>query len=369
VLCDLAARLYQVGWGLDLVAGNAELTNASTTPLSGERWIPTNAAGSRLRIPRPTTRRFLQDRHERFLDRLSKNTLIPVPPLPHAAYETISYCRAWQPASASVAAFGFLQLNGSGYRAFDYRRGCQIAGMLRHAVAEMARTVGWSESTVSRFVLGHAEPKGVEPHQPVGRDRFAYVPLPSIERRSRDLPAQHVGMIRRAMIYAPAGGRQGEIDTLRRMLAGCELSDAHQQPQALITMLPHSDAILRRYLPQKSAYTWSTVTPVILPGHDDRKDQKTDALLRKALRQAGYADELVQHAELVWRDVGFWPGADRVDRYFVPQHLREYPRYHVQVTWQDAGKRPVAIPGPVVFGGGRYSGLGLCASEAPESTQ
>lgn len=367
LLRDLASRLYQLGWGLDLVAGHAELVSGSAKPLTGERWFPT-MGGSPLRTPRSVTRLFLQDRHERFLNRLSQKTLIPVPPLPQAAYAMTSYRRAWESSTPTVACFRFLRLDGRGYRSFSRTKGPQVAGMLRHAVAEIARTVGWSEETINRMVLGHGERQGEPGHRPVGRDRLAYVPLPSIERRRRDLPAQHIGMIRRGIIYVPAGGRQSEIDTLRRMLAGNELVDIDKQAQALITPLPLSDTIIRNYVPLEPADSWATVTPVILPGHDDRRSKKTEALLRKSLRQAGYARELVEHAELDWRDVGYWPGADRVDRYFIPQHLRGYPRYHVRVRWRNAAGQPLGIPGPVVAGGGRYAGLGLFAAETDDSS-
>ncbi len=373
VLSDLASRLFRLGWGLDLVAGHAELVASPASEMACERWIPSlrEASGSSghslLRIPRCATRRYLEERHERFLNRLSNKTLVPVPPLPQQAYAMASYRRAWDPPLHTIVGLGFLRLDGGGFRAFPSTKGPQVAGMLRHAVAEMAREVGWSDETVGRLVLGHGEQQGEPDHRPVGRDRLAYIPLPSIERRRPDLPPQHVGMIRRGLIYVPAGGRQREIETLRKMLAGNELTDNQGHSKALITTLPLSDNIIRRYVPQFASHSWATVTPVILPGHDDHKPAKTEALLRKSLRQAGYASELVDHSDLDWRPVGYWPGAQRVDRYFVPQHLRNYPRYHVRVHWKNSTGNPIKIPGPIVVGGGRYTGLGLFAAETDQA--
>jgi CRISPR-associated endonuclease/helicase Cas3 len=66
--------------------------------------------------------------------------------------------------------------------------------------------------------------------------------------------------------------------------------------------------------------------------------------------------------ELSWRKGGFWPGNDLADRYGVPDHLKRFPRFHVKIHWRDAVGAPVDIPGPVCLGGGRFFGIGLCAS-------
>ena len=363
VLIDLSSRLFLLGWGIDLVAGFAEV---ATDSASGDRWSASPSGGTKLRTATPSTRRCLEERHKRFLERLSGEAFQPVPPLSHAAYEVHSYQRSWEPAQPVCAAFSLLQTNGSGFRAFPQAKTCHVAGMLRHAVAQAAERVGWSGEKIARFVLGHAENRG-DTHQPVGRERFAYVPLPSLERRQHKLPAQHVGMIRRALIYVPAGSHESDINALRRFLSGCELISEDDKAESLITTLPMSDRTVSRYVPRSGASSWAGVTPVVLPGRDDRKPKKTESLLRKAIRQAGYSDELAEHALLDWRPVGFWPGAEHVRQFRIPQHLRGYPVYHVRIDWHDANGQPVAIPGPVVIGGGRYSGLGLFAAEPSQS--
>jgi CRISPR-associated protein Csb2 len=133
-----------------------------------------------------------------------------------------------------------------------------------------------------------------------------------------------------------------------------------------------------------NAQLLSCFTPVVLPGYDDPahyrrrlkrgvvpEEQKrlldklcshTDALLRKAIRQAGFSQELANHAEIEWRKVGFWAGADLADRYGVPQHLKRFPRLHIKIRWRDARNKAVSIPGPICIGGGRFYGLGLLAA-------
>jgi CRISPR-associated protein Csb2 len=93
-----------------------------------------------------------------------------------------------------------------------------------------------------------------------------------------------------------------------------------------------------------------------------RLSNRIDGLLRKAIVQAGFPEELADRAELEWRKVGFWPGTDLADRYGVPDHLRRFPRFHVKIQWRDARGNAVEVPGPVCFGGGRFYGLGLFAA-------
>jgi CRISPR-associated protein Csb2 len=135
----------------------------------------------------------------------------------------------------------------------------------------------------------------------------------------------------------------------------------------------------------KTSATWSTVTPVVLPGYDDpahyrrrlkqridadeqkrliaRLDNRIDGLLRKAITQAGFSYDLAKNAEIDWRKVGFWAGTELADKYSVPQHLKHLSRYHVRIQWCDEYKKPVQVAGPICIGGGRFYGLGLFAAE------
>ena len=106
------------------------------------------------------------------------------------------------------------------------------------------------------------------------------------------------------------------------------------------------------------------------PGHADelgqkemleKLDRRIAFLLRKAIRQAGYCQELAQSAEIQWRGVGFWPGTDLAVRYNYPEKLRRFRRVHVRITWRDSAGKPLAMPGPICLGGGRLHGLGLFA--------
>lgn len=167
----------------------------------------------------------------------------------------------------------------------------------------------------------------------------------------------------------------------RRFLAILKISGAelinHHGAAALLTILPGSDRVLQQYVDE--AKTWSTVTPVILPGYDDpdhlrrklkggrdaetqkrylaRLDARMAELLRKAFRQAGFSSELLDHAEtqLDWRPVGFRAGVDSASRYLPPENLNHAPRIHVRIRF------PIPVRGPIVIGSGRFRGFGLFA--------
>ena len=50
------------------------------------------------------------------------------------------------------------------------------------------------------------------------------------------------------------------------------------------------------------------------------------------------------------------------NRYFLPDHLKTFPRCHCQIRWKDAQGNDLKIAGPIAIGGGKYAGLGLFAA-------
>lgn len=365
VLQTAARSITHLGWGIDMVAGNAELlTESQATKLPGEVWRPVpDPTGTALRVPQPGTLDALLARHQHFLGRLEDGGFKPVPPL--SAFRVVSYRRASDPVGRAFAAFSLLKVDASGNRAFDpLRRTRDVAGMVRHAVATAAADQGWAEERINVFIHGKT-PDGARPSNgAVSPDRLQYLPLPTIN-------PLRVDAIRRVLIAAPPHCSR-EIAWVRRGLAGSELTNDHGAT-AMLTILPGSDRVLRHYVDE--ARTWSTVTPVILPGYDDpdhlrrklkagrdaetqrrylaRLDARMEELLRKAFLQAGYSAELAADVELEWRTVGFLPGVELASRYLPPNNLNNAPRIHVRATFA----KP--IPGPVAIGSGRFRGFGL----------
>jgi CRISPR-associated protein Csb2 len=394
VLAEAARSITHLGWGVDIVAAGASvISGAAADALAGERWRPCDGPPEPgLRVPVAGTLDALVARHGAFLNRLGPEGFHPVPPL--TAFRVVGYRRATDPVRRPFAAFGLLRpgaAHANDFRPFDpARRTMAVAGMLRHAAAagEVASALGWTPEKVAGFVLGHGEPVG-QPYAPVRGPRLAYLPLPSIEFRDGGR-ARVVTGIRRALITVLNGDGGDDLRHLARLLSGFGLiAEEDGSVVALLSQFHYSDPTVKRYT--ELATTWATVTPVVLPGHDDPRkirkrlsanseadalrlspgerqerlrklDRRTDHLLRKAIRQAGYPDELARSAEIDWRPVGFWRGTEPATRYAFPDKLRRFRRLHVRICWRDACGRPIRVPGPLCLGGGRYCGLGLFAS-------
>ena len=384
MLSDIARSTVALGWGVDMVVGHGEvILEEQANTLAGERWFPsTSTKGEGLRMPVGGTLDALIQRHERFLNRLDSNGFTPPPPL--SAYDKVDYLRASDPQPRNVAAFTLLKPDASGFRAFDTAQmALTVAGMMRHATSLAAETAGWSKSEINTFILGHGESQNIEEHAPVGPQRLAYLPLPSIESRGEG-KARVVSSVRRVLLTAFAGGNRSKITWAQRALSGQELvEEKRKEAVALLSLIPANEKVVQYYT--RPAASWSTVTPVVLPGYDDpahyrrrlkagasadeqkqllnRLDYRIDGLLRKAISQAGFSKDLADNAILEWRKVGFWAGTELADRYGAPQHLKRFSRFHVRVQWYDANRNPVKISGPICIGGGRFYGLGLFAAE------
>ena len=293
-------------------------------------------------------------KHTAFLNRLVRDergneSFRPVPPL--SRFRTQTYRRATDPEPLRWIAFSLLKPDASGTRAFDTtRRTRDVAGMVRHAVAEITRQQGWSEEEINVFVHGKT-PDGTGPARgQTSPDRFSYLPLPTINRA-----LNRVESIRRVLVAAPAHCAD-RLPWLRRVLAGEALHDDRNQPAALLTILPASDWVLRRYC--EPTQTWSTVTPVVLPIHDGYDPESAGKWIATAFEQAGYAPELIAASEVQWERVGFRSGVDLVSQYRAPKNLESKPRYHLRVRF------PHAIRGPVAIGSGRFRGFGLFAEDS-----
>jgi CRISPR-associated protein Csb2 len=374
VLSAAARSLVALGWGVDLVAGYGRVATAKeAAELPGERWQPSAPAAEGLRVPTPGTLDALVSRQKAFLHRLGGDGLTPVAAL--TAFAVVGYRTATSPPHRPFAAFELWQpadklatlpAGKSRFRPFDPLRGAvRVAAMVRHAADEAARATGWPAERISEYVHGHGPggPARGAPDTP----RFAYLPLPSVEERPRKEKGRTtvVSAIRRVLVVEPPGGTGERVAWARRALSGRELTDGHTgRPAALLSLIPGSDPRVRHYLGGATGSpTWSTVTPVVLPGHDDHGSPKAERLLRKAIQQAGLSATLAENAELEWRNVGFLPGVDLALRYEPPAHINAYTRYHVRVRWRGAAGEPVAVRGPIVIGAGRYCGFGVFVAD------
>lgn len=365
----IARSVTHLGWGIDMVAGNAELlTEAEVTALEGEVWKPVlDSYGTALRVCKSGTLEALVSKHQAFLERISPQGFSPVPPL--SAFGVVNYRPVKEPSPRPFAAFSLLKPDASNTASFGPLRGTRdVAGMVRHATATAAQQQGWTEEQINVFVHGKTPDGSKPPNGQLSPDRFQYLPLPTINYYQK-----RVESIRRVIVTAPPQCSK-QVEWVRRAIAGAELVN-HADVAALLTILPTSDWVLGKYV--NPSTTWSTVTPVILPGFDDpdglrrklkkgqdaetqqrylaRLEARTDELLRKSFEQAGYSREFVAQIELNWRNVGFHRGTELASRYLPPENLQQSPRVHVQVRF------PSAVRGPISVGSGRFRGFGVFA--------
>jgi CRISPR-associated protein Csb2 len=216
------------------------------------------------------------------------------------------------------------------------RQARDVAAWVRHAVGEAC--AGWPFA-VDPVALVHGHAPGGAPQQ-----RLSYVPLPTIT------PAT-TGTIARVLVVG-SPGLDLEVAWLRTRLAGRPLT-WRGEVRAVLVPLPDDDWVLRRYV--GCGDTWSTCTPIVLPGYDDRSSTKGTRLVRRAMRQAGFAREVVDAArELAWGPEAFRPGVAPAARFTLPDKLRGIA-CHVRVWFGSA------IDGPIVVGSGRHRGLGVFA--------
>jgi CRISPR-associated protein Csb2 len=291
-------------------------------------------------------------KHEAFLSRLSSDGFRPVPSL--KAFRLCGYRRDDEAPQRPYRLFELRQIDGNRFR-YPQSRLIHIAGMVRHLAIEAMNAFTPAElgrSWVESYVAGHAKEGTIDHRQ------LSYLPLPSIGHPRID-PG-----VRRVMIAAPFGDDES-LDIVARRLAGQMLkplrSDEFAGSDPPLLMPIRRDNIAGYYT--RSANSWASVTPVILPGHDDHKTAKTRRLIEKALAQSG----IEQPCEFEWSAFSRWPKAlsahkyDRTKRpsgYIRPHHLLSQTAVHLTIRFNEDLK----VPGPLAIGAGRHCGFGLMAA-------
>jgi len=398
-LVSIARAVSHLGWGIDLVVIDAAVETSGNTlsqPTS-ERWLPDKTSGGvSLRVPVAGTLAALDNRHALFLGRIRHldeggEIFVPVPPLAPTAFNVVTYRRETDLAHPPYAVFALRVPDDSKFAAFDPQwRRLHLAGMLRHAASQpdFASALGWDRNTVDAFILGHDKRDPANTKPTANASRLVFIPLPSMEWRGENR-GNTIGSIRRVLVTVSGPLEAAEFRRIVRALEGRELVDAKtKKSAAFLRRQSDDDQAITGYL--KASASWTTVTPVVLPGHDDPRklrhrlrdtttplsaaekaqivrklDSRIERLLRKAFVDSGMPAALVADAELEWRETGFILGADLASRYSAPDQCRHFRRLHVRVAWRESGPdgtpRPKRLKGPFCIGSGRFSGLGLFA--------
>jgi CRISPR-associated protein Csb2 len=347
LLCEEARHLHSLGLGIDLVAGNGRiLSDADKRALGGTVYVP-DLDGMGWRTP---TAGSLDELLRRHVTSLQGRVRVEsgrggqrwvAPPEPPAMCQEVAYVPRTTSRERPVHHFALVDEDGA-FRSFDPREAMVVAAWLRHAAHMRAQGLKLQAEFIEGFVCGHVG----EPARQGGR--FSYVPLPTIPVKGHD------GRIRRVLVVEPFGGGGARALAVARRLDGSSLVDeVHGDIKADLRSLPGSrrDAVTDRYL--RRSRRWGSVTPMVLPGHDDRRSRKAYGLVLKALAQAGYTTPVT---EIHLQVEPVFPGADLAQRYRVPAYLKGLPRAHAIIEFTEP------VVGPIAIGGGRHIGLGVFAA-------
>ena len=352
--------VHCLGWGIDQVAADATLVENGSTFASGECWSLTPRGGRRLRVHRKGSLDALTTLYDNFLKRLANGDWTPVPPL--SEFDQVRYRRETDHLPRPYAVFKLLDDNDDAY-SYSQPKFIHIAGMVRHLAIERMKLNPPTnlreysfEDWLRSYVAGHQS----DEEKTAGKlhSQLSFVPLPSIGHEHTD-PS-----IRRVMIIAPLGD-DAWLEHLCDQLDGEELKplpDTILPPDIRLDRVRAGtkDGVRDKYT--RAADSWASFTPVILPGHDDHKPEKTRKLIEKTLQQSG----IEQACEFEWSAFSDFPKAlsahkyDRQKRptgYIRPNHLLNNTAVHLRLRFNDGLK----VPGPLAIGAGRHCGFGLMA--------
>ncbi len=358
--------IHCLGWGIDQVVADATLIDARSSQLVGEGWKPTPRGGQRLRVPRSGSLEALLARHDRFLNRLVEGNWTPVPPL--SDFDLVQYRRDTDPAVRPYVVFKLMDENDDTV-SYSPSRFIHVAGMVRHAAIQVLtrnppRDLRGraADEWLDTYVAGH-RPRDDEEAR-AAHSQFSYVPLQSIGHTHAD-PG-----VRRVMIVAPLGD-EAWLEHLAARLDGVPLSPLPRTNLPTGTRLERfedarPDGVRDAYL--RRSHEWASVTPVILPGHDDHKSEKTRKLIQKALQQSG----IDQPCEFEWSAFSRFrkslpahryrrdaqdPAKKIQINYVRPSHLLDQTAVHLTVRFLGG----TMVPGPLTIGAGRHCGFGVMA--------
>jgi CRISPR-associated protein Csb2 len=208
-----------------------------------------------------------------------------------------------------------------------------VAAMTRHAVYDAATRAGLAPEIITNL-MGHGD-----------EERILIHPLPNVGHRYAD------GRIRRVLLAAPVTLDPRTWRAVIHRLTGADLTPVGAaEPVAILLPASRDDKLIGRFTTDST--TWTTATPVVLPGHDHRRGKaRPERALSRLLRYAGIPQALVE-------SVTFEPGprlrgSPRAVDCRLPRHLAGRPLVHLSVRW----KLPVA--GPLALGAGVGYGFGV----------
>ena len=350
-LMKAADRIYALGWGIDLVVGHGDRIPSTRLPqLPGERWLPAGSTGrTTLRVPVRGTFAAVRSRYRGFIERVGKEGFLPVKPL--TQFQNTGYRRLGDPVPRPCVVFELRHDDGA-FCVYSQRRLVHVAGMVRHLAKKLMLRFpppDVDQDWVERYVVGHQD-RNVPDHR-----QLSYLPLPSLGHLHSDQA------VRRIMITAPRGD-EAWLEHLARRLEGQQLEPEFgnefggQGAPSLLRV--YHDRVARCYT--QPANRWASVTPIILPGHDDRKPAKTRKLIETALAQSGMELPCTYEWSAFSRfrkshSAHKYDKNGRPGGYIRPDHLNSQTAVHLTIEFDNRAE----VAGPLAIGAGRHCGFGV----------
>lgn len=341
----LARSLLALGHGIDMVAGAGEIVSCeSVCSMPGERICPVaegNGGGTFMRVPAPGFLRDLQDTYRRFCGRIEGqivNTAIRP-----TKYGEARYRSTVEPPGRGCSAYR-LDDGAGGTVSVRWKECMVVAAWMRHATGVFMRQQGRDGAWVDSYILGHTTKDNLGL-------RLSYVPLPSIGHPNAD------GAIRRVLVVEPPGfGAESKLIGWGMLGAQLTAEGATSSYAATLAEPEPDDGVIARYL--RESDTWLTVTPMVLHGRVSLRGRlnvnKVDKLILQALHGAGLNPSIIE--EMWFQRAPLWRGCGDATSIDVPEHLKQWPRFHVGV------KLRRSVRGPIIAGIGRHYGIGVFAA-------
>ena len=365
-LCRVAERLYQLGRGVDTAWVWAEILDASEieTYLARHGGVvhrpDKGGSGKALLCPGKGSLASLKERYDanrtRFTHVKAGGTVqqvfsqSPIPRFAKIAYATPSHRFLFEIRAATSESFA----------PWPSERATELVLNLRDkAVSRLKKTLPEEAGTIDRVLVGRNATEADK------AARVRILPLPSIGYTHADRA------VRRVLIDVPPNCPL-RADDMAWAFSG--LSETEPATGEILWNLIRSEEhrMLEHYgidgREQQGSRVWRTVTPVALPvlrtgrGAAGTKriigGAKAARAVMQALRHAGVS---VPVASIRVQREPFDHNGARAEAFAMPERFVARGLYHVEITFAQA------VRGPLAIGDGRYLGLGLMAPQKDTS--
>ncbi len=278
-LIGASRHIRALGWGIDLAIGHGERKEASTqTPPHRNRYVPARTltiAGKDRRVPRDGSLVSLEETYRQFLARYETPGVTAFESA-GAIYDTVQYG-----VGAARPCVAFKLVNEDGDTVTIRQQLIKpLVGMIRNLANDPRLVARFGQETIDRDVMGHPK-SGTE-------NRVSILPLPTIREGPTD------GRIRRVMFAQPASSDGALCRAFDTLLDGAALHPEMNETRLQgiqLERIHRRDSVLRAYTDESEV--WASVTPVLLPGYDDRKQHRGNHVKRLARRKS--------YAKRLWR--------------------------------------------------------------------